>query len=312
MSSQPTTKTTTTTTTTTAGRPGAQPVVAGVPGRERLQGKALVLRVLFYLLVAAVLLFNLFPFFWAVLSSFRPSSELFSTNLVPRSLTLHSYEEVFKDPRFMASLLNSVIVSGSTVLVSLALGSLCAYALGRLPFRFKGPVLYLILTMTMFPQISVLSGLFVMLKTLGLFNTRQGLVLTYLIFTMPFTIWVMTQYFRSLPRELEEAAYVDGASPLTVFWKILLPLTMPGLVSTGLLAFIAAWNEFLFALTFTVTDNMKTVQVAISQFSGSSSFEQPWGSIMAASMVVTVPLVLLVLIFQYRIVEGMTAGAVKG
>ena len=212
----------------------------------------------------------------------------------------------------MAALLNSVIISGSTVLIALALGSLCAYALGRLPFRFKAPVLYLVLTMTMFPQISVLSGLFVMLKTLGLFNTRQGLVLTYLIFTLPFTIWVMTQYFRSLPRELEEAAYVDGASPLAVFWKILLPLTMPGLVSTGLLAFIAAWNEFLFALTFTVTDNMKTVQVAISQFSGSSSYEQPWGSIMAASMVVTVPLVVLVLIFQYRIVEGLTAGAVKG
>ncbi|MBV9999745.1 MAG: carbohydrate ABC transporter permease [Verrucomicrobia bacterium] len=291
---------------------GASPAVAGVPPKERLSGQALLLRALFYLLVAAILVFNLFPFFWALLSSFRPTSELFSTRLIPQQLTLHSYEEVFKDPRFMASLLNSIIISGSTVLIALALGSLCAYALGRLPFRFKAPVLYLVLTMTMFPQISVLSGLFVMLKTLDLFNTRQGLVLTYLIFTLPFTIWVMTQYFRSLPRELEEAAYVDGATPLTVFWKILLPLTTPGLVSTGLLAFIGAWNEFLFALTFTVTDNMKTVQVAISQFSGSSAFEQPWGSIMAASMVVTVPLVVLVLIFQYRIVEGLTAGAVKG
>jgi trehalose/maltose transport system permease protein len=303
---------TTTTTTTTVARPGTQPLVEGTPPRERLSGQALLLRALFYLLVIAILVFNLFPFFWALLSSFRPSSELFSTRLIPQQLTLHSYEEVFRDPRFMAALLNSIIVSGATVLIALALGSLCAYALGRLPFRFKAPVLYLVLTMTMFPQISVLSGLFVMLKTLDLFNTRQGLVLTYLIFSLPFTIWVMTQYFRSLPRELEEAAYVDGASPLTVFWKILLPLTTPGLVSTGLLAFIGAWNEFLFALTFTVTDNMKTVQVAISQFSGSSSYEQPWGSIMAASMVVTVPLVVLVLIFQYRIVEGLTAGAVKG
>jgi trehalose/maltose transport system permease protein len=164
----------------------------------------------------------------------------------------------------------------------------------------------------MFPTIAVLSGLFVMLKTLNLFNSRQGLILTYLIFTMPFTIWVMTQYFRSLPKELEEAAYVDGASPLKVFWDILLPLTLPGLVSTGLLAFIAAWNEFLFALTFTVTDTMKTVPVVISQFRGASSFEQPWGSIMAGSMVVTIPLVILVMIFQYRIVEGLTAGAVKG
>jgi len=274
--------------------------------------KSPVLRVLFYLLVAVILVFNLFPFLYALLSSFRPSNDLFSTSLWPRQLGLQHYQAVFKDARFVGSLINSIIVAGSTVLISLALGSVCAYALGRLPFRFKAPVLYLVLTMTMFPQIAVLSGLFVMLKNLQLFNTRQGLVITYLIFTMPFTIWVMTQYFRSLPKELEEAAYVDGASPLTVFWKILLPLTMPGLVSTGLLAFIAAWNEFLFALTFTVTDTMKTVPVVISQFSGTSAFEQPWGSIMAASMVVTIPLVILVMIFQYRIVAGLTAGAVKG
>jgi trehalose/maltose transport system permease protein len=274
--------------------------------------KSVLLRALFYLLVAAILVFNLFPFLYALLSSFRPSNDLFSTDLWPKALGFDHYQAVFKDARFVGSLINSVIVAGSTVLISLALGSICAYALGRLPFRFKAPVLYLVLTMTMFPQISVLSGLFVMLKTLGLFNTRQGLVVTYLIFTLPFTIWVMTQYFRSLPKELEEAAYVDGASPLTVFWQILLPLTMPGLVSTGLLAFIAAWNEFLFALTFTVTDTMKTVPVVISQFSGTSAFEQPWGSIMAASMVVTIPLVILVMIFQYRIVAGLTAGAVKG
>jgi trehalose/maltose transport system permease protein len=274
--------------------------------------KSPVLRLLFILLVAAILVFNLFPFVYALVSSFRPSNELFSTDLWPKTLSLDHYQAVFKDARFVGSLINSIIVAGSTVLISLALGSLCAYALGRLPFRFKAPVLYLVLTMTMFPQISVLSGLFVMLKNLGLFNTRQGLVVTYLIFTMPFTIWVMTQYFRGLPKELEEAAYVDGATPLTVFWQILLPLTMPGLISTGLLAFIAAWNEFLFALTFTVTDTMKTVPVVISQFSGSSAYEQPWGSIMAASMVVTIPLVILVMIFQYRIVAGLTAGAVKG
>jgi len=279
---------------------------------KKADNRGVVLRCLFYLLVVAIIVFNLFPFVWALLSSFRPTSELFSTKLLPTVLTLDHYAAVFKDARFVTALINSVIVAGSTVLFALALGSLCAYALGRLPFRFKGAVLYLILTMTIFPTISILSGLFVMLKTLGLFNTRQGLVLSYLIFTMPFTIWVMTQYFRSLPRELEEAAYVDGASPLKVFWDILLPLTMPGLVSTGLLAFIAAWNEFLFALTFTVTDTMKTVPVVISQFSGSTSFEQPWGSIMAGSMVVTIPLVILVMVFQYRIVEGLTAGAVKG
>src|SRR5260221_11431945 len=261
---------------------------------KKAGNKSTILRVLFYLLVAVIIVFNLFPFVWALLSSFRPSSQLFSTQLLPTALTLDHYAAVFKDARFVAALGNSVIVAGSTVVIALALGSLCAYALGRLPFRFKGAVLYLILTMTMFPTISVLSGLFVMLNTLDLFNSRQGLVLPYLIFTMPFTIWVMTQYFRSLPRELEEAAYVDGASPLKVFWDILLPLTMPGLVSTGLLAFIQAWNEFLFALTFTVTDTMKTVPAVISQFSGSTSFEQPWGWIMARPLVFTLTLLVLV------------------
>jgi len=274
--------------------------------------KSPILRALFYLLVVVILVFNLFPFLYAIVSSFRPNADLFSTDLFPKAFTFLHYDEIVKDSRFVTGLINSIIVAGVTVLISLALGSLCAYALGRLPFRFKGSVLYIVLTMTMFPQISVLSGLFVMLKGLNLFNTRQGLILTYLIFTLPFTIWVMTQYFRSLPRELEEAAYVDGASPLEVFWKILLPLTVPGLVSTGLLAFIAAWNEFLFALTFTVTDQMRTVPVVISQFSGATSYEQPWGAIMAASMVVTIPLVILVMIFQYRIVAGLTAGAVKG
>jgi trehalose/maltose transport system permease protein len=274
--------------------------------------KAVVLKVLFWVMVVIILLFNLFPAVYALVSSFRPSQELFSTEVLPRSLTLAHYKAVFTDARFVMSLVNSIIIAGSTVLIALGLGSLCAYALGRLPFRYKGSVLYLVLTMTMFPQIAILSGLFVMLKTLGLFNSRPGLVLTYLIFTMPFTIWVMTQYFRSLPKELEEAAYVDGASPLTVFWEVLLPLTVPGMISTGLLAFIGAWNEFLFALTFTVTDTMKTVPVVISQFSGTSAYEQPWGSIMAASMVVTVPLVILVMFFQHRIVAGLTAGAVKG
>ena len=276
------------------------------------ESKGVVLKVLFWVMVVIILVFNLFPFLYALVSSFRPSQELFSTQIVPRSVTLDHYLAVFKDPRFVMSLVNSIIIAGVTVLIALGLGSLCAYALGRLPFRYKGFVLYLVLTMTMFPQIAVLSGLFVMLKTLGLFNTRPGLILTYLIFSMPFTIWVMTQYFRSLPKELEEAAYVDGASPLTVFWEVLLPLTVPGMISTGLLAFIGAWNEFLFALTFTVTDNMKTVPVVISQFSGVSAYEQPWGSIMAASMVVTIPLIFMVMYFQNRIVAGLTAGAVKG
>jgi trehalose/maltose transport system permease protein len=166
--------------------------------------------------------------------------------------------------------------------------------------------------MTMFPQIAVLGGLFMLLRQAGLFNTHLGLILSYLLFTLPFTVWVLVGYFKGLPRELEEAAYVDGATPLQTLVRIMLPLTGPGLVTTGLLAFIAAWNEYLFALTFTVGDKVKTVPPAIASFGGATPFEIPWGSIMAASVVVTVPLVVLVLIFQQRIVAGLTAGAVKG
>jgi trehalose/maltose transport system permease protein len=219
------------------------------------------------------------------------------------------YYEIFKRPIFVESLINSAIVAGSTVLISLGFGSLSAYALARLPFRFKGSLLYIVLLMSNFPVISLLPGLFVMLRNLGLFNTRHGLVLTYLAFTIPFVIWVMTQHFRSVSRDLEDAVYVDGASPLIVYWRILLPLAMPGLVSSGLLAFIGAFNEFLFALTFTISDDLKTVPVVITQFGG--QYEAAWGPILAASMVMTIPLVTLVIIFQHRILKGFTAGSWK-
>ena len=266
------------------------------------------LRLSFYLLVAVILGFNLFPFFCALIGSFRPTNALFSTDLSSKELNFDHYREVFARPIFVESLLNSAIVAGSTALISLGLGSLCAYALARLPYRFKGSLLYLILLISHFPAVSLFAGLFVMVRDLGLFNTRQGLVLTYLAFVIPFTIWVMTQHFRKVSKDVEEAAYVDGASPLIVFWRILLPLTMPSLVSTGLLAFIGAFNEFLFALTFTISDNLKTVPVVISQFSGVSEHEQPWGTILAASMVVTIPLVIVVIIFQHRILKSFTIG----
>lgn len=271
-------------------------------------------RLFFFLLVAFIVIYSVFPFYWAVISSFKPSDALFSAtpSFLPIPFTLDHYRNVFLQANFGRNLFNSLIVAGGATLLSLALGVLAAYALGRLPFPPKGAVLYLVLAMTMFPQISVLSGLFILLRATGLFNTHLGLILSYLLFTLPFTIWVLTGYFRSLPRELEEAAYMDGATPLQTLFRIMLPLTGPGLVTTGLLAFIAAWNEYLFALTFTVGDRVKTVPPAIASFGGATPFEIPWGSIMAASVVVTVPLVVMVLIFQQRIVAGLTAGAVKG
>lgn len=271
-------------------------------------------RLLFYLLVAFVVVYSVFPFYWAVISSFKPSDALFASNpsFLPLPFTLDHYRNVFLQANFGRNLLNSVVVAGGATLLSLFLGVLAAYALGRLPFPPRNAVLYLVLAMTMFPQISVLGGLFMPLRQAGLFNTHLGLILSYLLFTLPFTVWVLVGYFKGLPRELEEAAYVDGATPLQTLVRIMLPLTGPGLVTTGLLAFIAAWNEYLFALTFTVGDKVKTVPPAIASFGGATPFEIPWGSIMAASVVVTVPLVVLVLIFQQRIVAGLTAGAVKG
>jgi trehalose/maltose transport system permease protein len=179
-------------------------------------------------------------------------------------------------------------------------------------FRGRGALLLTVLSVSMFPQVAVLSGMFELVRALGIYNSLPGLILANLILTLPFTVWVLTTFMRELPKELEEAAYVDGASPLTVVVRVFMPIMWPALVTTGLLAFIAAWNEFLFALTFTLTNEMRTVPVAIALITGGSQYELPWGNIMAASVIVTVPLIVLVLIFQRKIVSGLTAGAVKG
>ncbi len=219
---------------------------------------------------------------------------------------------MFRDQPFGRNILNSVFVAGSVVAVSLALAATAAFALGRVTFRGRTALLLVILGVSMFPQVAVLSGLFELIRAFGLYNNLLGLTFSYLIFTLPFTVWVLTTFMRELPVELEEAAVMDGATPWVVLTRVFLPLMGPALATTGLLAFIAAWNEFLFALTFTLTDGMRTVPVAIALISGSSQFELPWGMIMAASVIVTVPLILLVLVFQRRIVSGLTAGAVKG
>ncbi|MEZ4562107.1 MAG: carbohydrate ABC transporter permease [Thermomicrobiales bacterium] len=290
-----------------------------VPRRGFKLGKFLQ-RVLFWLLIAFILVYTLFPFYWAIVSSLTFDSQLFNTpaSYWPGEIDWSHYQYVLRNDDFLRALRNSAIVSVSTVIIALLIGSLAAYALGRMQFRGRTAVLYIVLSMTMFPGVAIIGSLFLMirgewlLQTPNIYNTRIALVITYLIFTLPFTIWVMTQFFKAMPGELEEAALVDGAGPMRVFWQILLPLAAPGLVTTGLLAFIAAWNEFLFALTFTNNYNARTVQVAISQFSGRSEFELPYANRMAASVLVTLPLIALVLIFQRKILAGLTAGAVKG
>lgn len=278
-------------------------------------------RVLFWLAILVIAVYLLFPFYWAINSSLKTEAQLQMTpgTFVPRAPgtgdvapTFQNYSAVFRNDRFITGLKNSVIVAVSTTVISLVIGSFAAFALGKLRFRGKQPSLYLILSMTMFPQVAVLTGLYAVIRTLGI-PAIPSMILSYMLFTLPFTTWVMTSFFEGLPGELMQSAQVDGATPFQTFYMILLPLTLPALVTTGLLAFINAWNEYLFALTFTTIEpDARTVPVAIALFTGQVSFQEPFGEIMAAAIVVTVPLLILVLIFQQKIVAGLTAGAVKG
>lgn len=266
----------------------------------------------FYLAVSVIVLYAVFPFYYAVVTSLKTGSALFRVDYFPFSWDWQNYLAVFQQQPFGRNILNSAVVAVVVVLASLLLGTLAAYALSRVAFRGRGLLLVTILAVSMFPQVAVLSGMFELIRALGLYNNLSGLVFSYLLFTLPFTVWVLTTFMRELPKELEEAAIVDGASPWTIVVRIFLPLLWPAMVTTGLLAFIQAWNEFLFALTFTLTDEQRTVPVAIALISGGSQYELPWGNIMAASVVVTVPVVVLVLVFQRRIIAGLTAGALKG
>lgn len=271
-------------------------------------------RIGFWLLIVAIFVYLMFPFYWALISALKTQRELIQTpaTLWPTNPTLQNFRSVLSSDAFVRALWNSTVVSVCVTVLSLAVGSFAGYALGKMRFRGKSPSLYLILAMTMFPQIAVLAGLYAVIRVLGL-PAVPSMILSYMLFTLPFTVWVLTSFFRGLPDSLLQAAQVDGATMMQSFWHILLPLTAPALVTTGLLAFIQAWNEYLFALTFTLVDPpARTVPVAISLFSGRIARQEPFGEIMAAAVVVTIPLVVLVLLFQNRIVEGLTAGSVKG
>jgi len=261
---------------------------------------------------ALVVFVSLFPFVYALATSFKHGGELFGGRFWPAHPGWSNYAALFREQPFGANLANSGLVAGAVTALSLALALFAAHALGRLRFRGRGALLACILGVSMFPQVAVLSGLFELVTAPGLYDNLAALVLSDLVFTLPFTVWVLTTFMRDLPVEIEEAAIVDGATPWIIIWRVFLPLLWPALVTTGLLAFIAAWNEYLFALTFTSNNSARTVPVAISLFSGNSEHEIPWGTIMAASVLVTAPLVVLVLIFQRKIIAGLTAGGVKG
>lgn len=266
----------------------------------------------FYTLVVVIVVFSIFPFYYAIVTSFSTGTELFQVNYWPNSFSWDNYESVLGGRNFVRSIWNSVFIATLTVGFALFLAVTASYALARVRFRGRGLLLMMILAVSMFPQIAVLAGLFELVRFLGIFNTPWAMILSYTIFTLPFTVWVLTTFMRDLPVEIEEAAIVDGATPWIIITKVFMPLLWPALVTTGLLAFIGAWNEFLFALTFTSSETTRTVPVAIGLLSGASQQEIPWGPIMAASVIVTVPLIILVLIFQRKIVAGLTAGGVKG
>lgn len=269
-------------------------------------------RTLLYVAVAIVVIVSVFPFYYAIVTSFATGTALFKPQYWPQSFSLVNYDNVLTTGSFPQNLLNSIIVATAVVLLALLMAVTAAYALSRVHFRGRTLMLLTILSVSMFPQVAVLAGLFEVIRFFHIYNTLWSLIFSYTIFTLPFTVWVLTTFMRDLPIEIEEAAIVDGASPWVIITQVFMPLMWPALVTTGLLAFIAAWNEFLFALTFTSSNATRTVTVAIALLSGSTSHEIPWGSIMAASVIVTVPLVILVLIFQRKIISGLTAGGVKG
>ena len=262
--------------------------------------------------VVAIVLFCLFPFYWLINTSLKTGPDLSTSSLFPPNPTLDNFQSIFNDSNFTTALKNSAIVALVTTALALVIGSFCAYALARLKIRFKFAILAVVLTITTFPQITIAAPIFKLWRDIGLYNTIPGLVIPYLTFALPLAIYILTSFFREIPRDLEEAALVDGATNFQAFYKVVVPLAAPGLATAGILTFIAAWNEFLLAITLTSSSAARTVPAAIAFFTGSTQFEQPLGTISAASVTISIPLIVMVLLFQKRIVAGLTAGAVKG
>jgi multiple sugar transport system permease protein len=268
-------------------------------------------RALFYLLVLLTALYCMGPFLWQVITSVKPAAQLTSLPpLFPSKVETAHYIAVFEGHPFLRIIANSAVVASCTTLLSLAIGSLAAFALAKFGLRRKGLILAVVLSVSMFPPIATVSPLYIIIRAVGLRDTLAALIMTYTTFTLPLSIWVLTNFFKNVPDELYLASSVDGCTPFQTFYKIFLPVSAPGLFATAILVFIFSWNEFLFALTFTSTVASRTIPAGIALFPG--IHEIPWGEIAAASVVVTVPLVILVFAFQRRIVEGLTAGSVRG
>jgi multiple sugar transport system permease protein len=259
-----------------------------------------------------VLVFALFPVFWLLMLSLKTPATIADGRLIPSSWTLDNYKGIFDQSIFTRALVNSIGIGLISTVIAIVLATMAAYAITRLDFPGKRALLTTALAIVIFPTISIVGPLFDMWRTLGLFNTWPGLIIPYMTFTLPLAIWTLSAFFREIPRDLEEAAEVDGATPFQALVRVIAPLAAPGIFTTMILVFIFAWNDFVFAFSLTATDAAQTVPAAIALFPGASQFTQPTGSIAAAAIVVTVPIIVMVMFFQRRIVAGLTSGAVKG
>ena len=269
-------------------------------------------RALWTVAAIVVAIYALVPFVWIISLSLKHPADLTDGRFIPRSVTWDNYSNIFDQSVFTSALRNSIGIAAISTLIAVLLATTTAYAIARLDFPGKRFVLGAALAIAIFPQISIVSPLFDIWRRIGLYDTWPGLIVPYLTFTLPLSIWLLSAYFRQIPWELEQAAEVDGATPFQAFRRVIVPLAAPGMFTAALLAFIFAWNDFLFAISLTSTDRARTVPAAIAFFQGASQFQQPTGQIAAAAVVVTVPVVVAVLIFQRRIVSGLTSGAVKG
>lgn len=259
-----------------------------------------------------VVLYALFPVLWILSLSLKPSSTVKDGNLIPTQVTFDNYKAIFAGNMFSSALVNSIGIGLITTVIAVVVGGMAAYAIARLTFPGKRALVGVALLIAMFPQISLVTPLFNIERKIGLFDTWPGLVIPYITFALPLAIYTMSAFFKEIPWDLEKAAKMDGATPWQAFHKVIAPLAAPGIVTAAILVFIFAWNDLLLALSLTATQRAITAPVAIANFTGSSQFEEPTGSIAAGAMVITVPIVIFVLIFQRRIVAGLTSGAVKG
>jgi len=259
-----------------------------------------------------VVLYALFPVLWILSLSLKPSSTVKDGNLIPTQVTFDNYKAIFQGNMFSSALVNSIGIGLITTVIAVVVGGMAAYAIARLVFPGKRALVGVALLIAMFPQISLVTPLFNIERKIGLFDTWPGLVIPYITFALPLAIYTMSAFFKEIPWDLEKAAKMDGATPWQAFRKVIAPLAAPGIVTAAILVFIFAWNDLLLALSLTATQRAITAPVAIANFTGSSQFEEPTGSIAAGAMIITVPIVIFVLIFQRRIVAGLTSGAVKG